>query len=344
MRGLALSLLLTLAGFGLLVPTAAGKRVSKPLQIYLVDVEGGQATLIVSPSGQSILIDTGWPGFEGRDAKRIVAAAHDAGIKMIDLVLITHHHRDHVGGVPQLVAAIKVGTFVDHGPNLEDADVTRSDYAAYQKAIAGHPHVVLTPGRGLPIKGISFQALTAAGDEITSPLPGAGEGNPNCSAEPEPAADPTENARSLGTLLTYGKFRFLDLGDLTKKKELGLVCPNDLIGGVDVYMVTHHGLDLSNAKPLVWAVHPRVALMDNGAHKGGSPSAWQTVHDSPGLEDLWQLHYAADSDSAHNVSEAYIANTQDDCGGRYIKVVAEASGAFTITNSRTGFQKTYAPK
>src|SRR6478736_2107291 len=182
---------------------------SKPLQIYFVDVEGGQATLVVSPSGESLLIDTGWPGYEGRDADRIVAAAHEAGIKQIDYVLITHFHRDHVGGVPALVDGIKVGTFIDHGPNLEDSQVTRTDYAAYEKAIAGHAHVVVKPGWGLPIKGMKVQVMSAAGDLITKPLPGAGEANTNCKSGPAEVDDATENARSVGVLISYGKFRFL---------------------------------------------------------------------------------------------------------------------------------------
>src|ERR1700686_1985817 len=136
---------------------------AKPLQIYFIDVEGGQSTLVVSPSGESLLIDTGWPGYEGRDADRILVAAHQAGITQLDYVLITHYHRDHVGGVPQLVEGIKVGTFVDHGPNLEDWAVTRTDYVAYEKAIAGHAHVVVKPGWGLPIKGIEVRGLSAAG-------------------------------------------------------------------------------------------------------------------------------------------------------------------------------------
>src|SRR5882724_807868 len=156
---------------------------AKPLQIYFVDVEGGQATLIVTPLGESLLIDTGWPGYEGRDADRIVAAAHEAGIKQIDYVLITHFHRDHVGGVPQLVDGMKIGTFVDHGPNLEDSQITRTDYAAYEKAIAGHAHVVVKPGWGLPIKDIRVQVLSSAGDHITSPLPGAGTANSYCGSE-----------------------------------------------------------------------------------------------------------------------------------------------------------------
>lgn len=326
----------------LLTPGALGKAGLKPLQIYSIDVEGGQATLIVAPSGQSLLVDAGWPGFDGRDAGRIVAAAKLAHIKQIDYLVITHYHRDHVGGVPQLVDGIKVGTFIDHGPNLEDSEVTRTDYAAYEKAIAGHAHVVVKPGWKLPIKDIEVRVLSAAGDHITKPLPNAGEANSYCKGAPAEAEDATENARSVGVLIIYGRFRFLDLGDLTKKKEMELACPNNLLGTVDLFLVTHHGADLSNPKPLVWALHPRVAVIDNGPRKGASPAAWQIVHDSPGLEDLWQLHYAAESDKDHNVSEERIANVKENCEGKYIKVAAEADGAFTVTNGRTGVEKVYS--
>lgn len=317
---------------------------AKSLQIYFIDVEGGQATLIVSPSGQSLLIDTGWPGYEGRDADRILAATRLAGVKQLDYVLITHYHRDHVGGVPQLADGIKIGTFVDHGQNLEDSEVTRTDYAAYEKAIAGHAHVIVKPGWGLPMKDIEVRVLSAAGDLITKPLAGAGEANPYCAKEPAAPEDKTENARSVGVLITYGHFRFLDLGDLTKKKELELACPNNLIGTVDLFLVTHHGADLSNPKALDWALHPRVAVIDNGPRKGSSPAAWQIVHDSPDLEDLWQLHYAAESDKEHNVANEHIANVKENCEGKYLKVVAEADGSFTLTNSRTGAEKNYSKK
>jgi len=322
-------------------PQAVAATAPKPLQIYFVDVEGGQSTLVVSPTGESLLIDTGWPGNEGRDADRIMAAARQAGIKQIDYVLITHFHRDHVGGVPQLVDGIKVGTFVDHGPNMEDSEVTRADYAAYEKAIAGHAHVVVKPGWGLPMKGLEVRVLVAAGDHIPSPLPGAGEANPFCKPEPAAETDNTENSRSLGVLITYGHFRFLDLGDLTKKKEIELMCPNNPIGTVDLFLVTHHGSDLSNTKATVWAVHPRVAILDNGARKGASPAAWQIVHDSPGLEDLWQIHYAAESDKDHNVPDDHIANVKENCEGKSLSVSAEMDGSFTVTNGRTGVQKTY---
>jgi competence protein ComEC len=315
---------------------------ANPLQIYFIDVEGGQATLIVSPSSESVLIDTGWSGYDGRDADRIVAAAHQAGLKQLDYVLITHYHRDHVGGVPQLADGIKIGTFVDHGPNLEDSEITRTDYAAYEKVVAGHAHVVVKPGWALPIKDIQVRVLSAAGDLITKPLPGAGEVNPNCSKESAAQDDATENPRSVGILLTYGRFRFLDLGDLTKKKELGLVCPNNLIGSVDLFLVNHHGSDSSNSKSLVWGLHPRVAVIDNGPRKGADPAAWQIVHDSAGLEDLWQLHYAAQSDRDHNVAEDRIGNVKENCEGKYLEVTAQADGSFTMTNERTGVQKKYS--
>ena len=317
---------------------------AKPLQIYFVDVEGGQATLVVSPSGQSLLIDAGWPGNEGRDADRILAAAHQAGLGQIDYVLITHYHRDHVGGVPQLVKGVKVGTFIDHGPNFEDSQVTRADYAAYEKAIAGHPHVVVQPGWKVPIKGVEVRVVAAAGEHISTPLAGAGGANSYCKSEAAPQDDATENARSVGVLITYDQFRFLDLGDLTKKKELELACPKDLLGNVGLFLVTHHGSDLSNPKALVWALNPRVAVIDNGARKGASPAAWQIVHDAPGLEDLWQLHYAAESDKDHNVDSDHLANVKENCEGKYLKVTADPDGSFTLTNARTGYQKTYAKK
>jgi beta-lactamase superfamily II metal-dependent hydrolase len=322
------------------VPGALAK--AKPLRIASIDVEGGQATLIVSPAGQSMLVDTGWPGFEGRDAGRIVAEAKSAGIRRIDYLVITHYHRDHVGGVPQLAERMKISTFVDHGPNQEDSDVTREDFAAYQKVIAHAAHVELRPGDGLPMKGLVVQVMTAAGEHIGGPLPGAGAANSNCGQEPEPPEDSSENARSLGILITYGKFRFIDLGDLTKKKEMELMCPNNPVGTVDLFLVSHHGLDQSNSKALVWGLHPRVAIMNNGAHKGGSPEAWQTVHDSPGLEDLWQLHYAAAGGQEHNVAENFIANPDEKADAGYsIRVRAKPDGTFTVINSRNHYQKTY---
>jgi len=324
------------------IGSASATRAETPLQIYFIDVEGGQATLIVSPSGQSLLIDTGWSDFNGRDANRIVAAAKTAGVGQLDYVLITHYHRDHVGGVPQLADRIKIGTFVDHGPNLEDSDVTREDFAAYEKVAAGHKRLTAKAGDRLPIKGIDVRVLTAAGEHIKKHLPGAGQPNPACASEPKPPADTTENARSLGVLITYGKFRFLDLGDLTKDKELELACPNNMIGKVDLFLVTHHGFNQSNAKALVAAIHPQAAIMNNGAHKGASPDAWQIVHDVVGANRLWQLHYAVDGGPEHNVDEKFIANPDEKNDGGYpIKTEAFHNGEFSIVNARKNVQWHY---
>lgn len=316
---------------------------SKPLQVVSIDVEGGQSTLIVSPSGESLLIDTGWPGFAGRDADRVVSAAKSAGLKQIDYVLITHFHRDHVGGAPQLTERIKIGAFVDHGPNLEDSEVTREDYAAYEKVLAGHKHLVVRPGDRLPIKGMNVLVLSAAGNVVSKTA--SATANPACADEPKAEVDETENARSLGVLITYGKFHMLDLGDLTKRKELELVCPNNLIGTVDLFLVSHHGSNQSNTNALVSAIHPQAAIMNNGAHKGGSPDVWTTVSNVVGPDRLWQLHYAVEGGQQHNVAEKFIANPDEKKDqGKDIRVRAFADGKFEITNSRNGFELQYPLK
>jgi competence protein ComEC len=315
------------------------------LLIYSIDVEGGQSTLLVSPSGNSLLVDAGWPGNNGRDADRIQAAMRDAGITRIDHLLITHYHVDHVGGVPELAKRVPIGEFLDHGPNREDSASTRNGYQAYLKAIGDKPHRVVHPGDTIDIPGLSTIVLTADGEHIGA-VPGIKPApNPYCSTERQWPEDPSENARSAGILVTFGKFRFLDLGDLTGAKEIALVCPKNPIGTVDLYLVTHHGMNLSNSRAIVDAVHPRAAIMNNGAHKAGMPEAWQTVHDSPGLIDLWQLHTAENSDAAHNSPAALIANPAGSgTDGAYLKVVASASGSFSVTNSRTGQTREYARK
>ena len=314
------------------------------LLVYTIDVEGGQATLLVAPSKASLLVDTGWGDNNGRDAGRIMAAMKDAGITKLDHVLITHFHTDHVGGVPNLVARVKVGEFLDHGVNREDSDITRHDYAAYVKAIGSTPRRTVHPGDTIDIPGLTTIVLAADGDHIAR-VPGVKpEPNPYCATEPHWDLDATENPRSAGVLIRFGKFRFLDLGDLTKAKEIPLVCPDNLIGQVDLYLVNHHGMNLSNSRAFVDAIHPRVAIMDNGAHKAGSPEAWQTVHESPGLQALYMLHTAEGSDAAHNSPDAYIANLKGGADGAYFKVVANADGSFSVTNTRTGATKEYAAR
>lgn len=323
----------------LLWPINAGAA-GKELKIYFIDVEGGQSTLIVGPTGESLLVDTGWPGNGGRDADRIVAAAKDAGLKQIDYVLLTHYHMDHTGGVPQLAEKIKIGEFVDHGASIETDGNTPEMFAAYTK-VAGARRMTVKPGDMIPTKGMKVEVMTAAGKHIAAALPGAGEANSLCGAEPATEVDPSENSQSLGILVSFGKFRFIDLGDLTKKKELELMCPNNLVGTVDLFLMEHHGGDTSNPKALVHAFHPRATVMETGAKKGGDAAAWQIAHDAPGNPDIWQLHFALAAGKEHNSKDELIANVEEKCEGKYIRATAQEDGTFTLLNSRNGFKKTY---
>ncbi len=334
MRGLFLFLFCLMTAAGLM---AAGNT----LDMYFIDVEGGQATLVVTPAGQSILFDSGWPG--ARDADRIVAVAKKAGLKRIDYALVTHYHLDHVGGLPDVVERIPIANFIDHGESAESNKSAQELYAKYIKVRDKGNHILVKPGDKLPIKGVDVQVVAAAGERITSPLAGAGKPNPLCANAVQRAADPSENAKSIGSMLTFGKFRFIDLGDLTWNKELELVCPNNLIGTIDLYLVTHHGMNLSGSPAIVHALKPRVAVMNNGAKKGGSPEAWEAVHTSPDLQGFWQLHYTVNAGKEKNVAEEYIANLEEECQGHYIKVSAQRNGAFTVTNTRNNLVKTYKP-
>jgi competence protein ComEC len=314
----------------------------KDLAIYFIDVEGGQATLFVTPSGQSVLVDTGWPG--DRDASRIAAVAKEAGVSQIDDLLITHYHIDHVGGAPTLASKIPIRNFFDHGQTVEhDADGQKL-YDDYQKVAgsAGAHHTVVTPGFKLPVQGLDWTIVSAAGKMIPHSLPGAGQPNPSCASFKKEDVDITENARSAGSIITFGKLRIADLGDLTWNKEGDLVCPVNKLGTVDIFIVSHHGLDISNSPALVHALHPRVAIMDNGATKGGTVPAWTTIHASPGIEDLWQLHYSEVGGHAHNSAADVIANpTASPDSAFYLKVTAHADGHFEVTNQRNGFTKKY---
>lgn len=330
--------------FALGIASWAAPRKDTSLHIYFIDVEGGQATLFVTPAGQSLLIDTGWPGNDGRDADRIASTARKAGISKIDYVLITHFHDDHVGGVPQLVARIPVGTFIDHGDNRETTGaVTVKDWQAYQAVLATgkYKRISAKPGDVLPIKGMQATIVSSDAALIEKPLPGAGQENPYCKDAEQFPADTTENLRSLGALINFGKLRILDLGDLTHDKEMQLVCPVNKIGKIDIYIVSHHGVAQSNSLPLVYGLAPRVAIMDNGAKKGGTPSVLDIIRKSPGLEDLWQLHFSEEGGAAHNVAAEFIANPDGPDAANDLELTAHPDGSFEVFNSRTQKSKNY---
>lgn len=312
----------------------------KTLDIYFIDVEGGQATLFVTPQHESLLIDTGWPGHESRDAKRIVEAAKLAGLTKIDYAILTHYHDDHVGGVPQLLALMPVGTFFDHGPLFEQCPTCVTDYNAYLEQVrAGKTkRVTVKAGQALPLHGIDVQVLTANGVINTASLPGAGAANAYCESSEIRPDDQTENGRSVGVLLQFGRFRATDLGDLTWDKERALMCPVNRIGAVSLLIVSHHGWNQSSSPAYVDAVRPEVAIMDNGATKGGSLPTVVTLRAIPGLKQLWQLHRSQEA-ADHNVGDAWIANLGPDNAaddGHYLKVSASRDGSFTVFNSRTG--------
>jgi beta-lactamase superfamily II metal-dependent hydrolase len=317
------------------------------LKVFFMDVEGGQATLFVTPAGESLLIDTGWPGNDGRDADRIVAEAKKAGLSKIDYVLITHYHDDHVGGVPQLVARIPVGTFIDHGPNreLDSGSPSPKLYADYQKVLetGKSKHLTLKPGDVLPIKGFHATVISADGALIAQPLPGAGQPNEACSTSPTKSADQTENARSLGIEIDFGKLKLLDLGDLTWDKEMELMCPTNKLGKIDILIVSHHGWYQSSSPALVHGIHPRVAIMDNGEKKGGSPGTLDTINSTPDLEALYQLHFATES-ADKNAPADHIANLQGADSGYPIELTASKEGSFSVTNTRTKETKLFPAK
>jgi beta-lactamase superfamily II metal-dependent hydrolase len=321
-----------------LAPAFAAKR--KTLDIYFVDVEGGQATLMVTPAGESLLFDAGWPGFEGRDAKRIAEAAKHAGLQHLDYLVMTHYHTDHVGGVAPLAALLPVKTFVDHGENTETGRQADQFTASYQKAIGSARRLTVKPGDTIPLKDVKVQVVAARGVTIGNALPGAGKPNPLCEGYPRKQDDPSENGRSIAVLITFGKFRFVNLSDLTWNKELDLACPANKIGTADLFQTSHHGVDLSNPKPLVHALAPRVIVMNNGLRKGGSPSAWQILNSSPGLKDMYQLHLSQAGGKENNVPAERIANPEGD-PGHYLLVQAEKNRKMAVTNARTGQAKEY---
>lgn len=310
------------------------------LRVYFADVEGGQATLFVAPGGESLLVDAGWPGNKDRDADRIAALCKQAGVTKIDNLLVTHFHTDHVGGVPQLVAKVPVGRFIDHGDNTEAGDpATVGGWTAYQKMIAeSHaPRLSVKPGDVLPIKGFRAEVVSANGQVLGKAVTGGGAGRQNaaCAASPEKAPEDNENDKSIGMMITFGKTRLLDLGDLTWSRERPLMCPVDKLGRVDVYIASHHGFNRSGSPALLNAIQPRVAVIDNGGHKGAEPEAWTILEGTPRLKDTWQLH-TAEAAGAHNVKDERIANLRGPDAGHSIALTVGRDGSLSVTNERTG--------
>jgi competence protein ComEC len=303
----------------------------KTLDIYFIDVEGGAATLIVTPLGESLLVDSGFPG--ERDPARIAHVARDiAGLTQIDHCIITHWHRDHVGGISQLSKLIPVKHFYDHGlPATIAADVQPEMLEAYRQTVQGQS-VTLKPGDLIGIRPspkylppLQILVLAASGI-VLGEQPGTPQikpCGPNFQPQPE---DKTDNANSLGLLLNFGRFKFFDGGDLSWNIEDRLVCPKNLIGSVDVYQVDHHGVDSSNNPSLVRALKPRVAIIDSGPRKGAEVKTFATLKSVREIEAIYQLHRNVRTAEKDNAPADFTANDEEDCKGEFIKLSVDANG------------------
>ncbi len=333
---------LCLAGallFGMAAPASA-------LDVYFVDVEGGAATLIITPAGVSVLIDCGNPG--PRDAERIHKIATQAGLKQIDHLLITHWHSDHYGGVARLSRLLPIVNYYDRGvPESLDDDkrgfpILIRDY----KEATGGKSKTLKAGDTLPLKQKQGSpevklALLCASGEVIPDKPGAPE-NPLAKGYKEKPLDPSDNAKSLGFVFSYGGWRFLDLGDLTWNVEFKLIHPSDKIGPVDVYQVTHHGQDSSNHPALINTVKPRVAVMNNGARKGGHVAVMSALRRSPDIKAIYQLHRNLNATAQENTDPEFIANPDEKCLGESIKLsVADDAKSYSLTVGSKGKPRKY---
>jgi beta-lactamase superfamily II metal-dependent hydrolase len=328
-------------------------RAAKTLDIYFIDVEGGQSTLVVTPSGESLLIDAGFPNegtfgsrpgdpTEARDPQRILAAAHAAGIQRIDYLMVTHFHGDHDGGIVELSNLLPIRAFIDHGAPAADAEAgvpgTMALFEAYRKLRDRTAHLEPKAGDRLPLKGVNAVVVATAGTTLSKPINGGGAANAACTGIGLPAQEKLENPRSTGIHLSFGKFRFLDVGDLSGAPLHALTCPRNMIGESEVYLVAHHG-GVDAADPTIFSsINPLVAIVNNGPNKGGAPETLATLRQLS-RTDSWQLHRSL-ATGAQNVSDERIANL-DERTSAYIKLSAKADGSFTVTNGRTGVMKSY---
>ncbi len=350
MRPLATALLLGL--FALTVSAA------KPLEVYFIDTEGGQATLIVTPAGESVLIDAGHgpragrgaipPVPNNRDADRIVEAARQAGLQRIDYLVITHFHPDHAGGVPELAARMPIGAFIDYGEPLGTPygpdRMTANTFRNYEPVRSAGRHIRAVAGMRLPLKGVEAQIVSAGGTLLSRALSDGGDTNSACTGLEDHPEDGTENFRSVGVLFRFGAFRFLDLGDLSGNTLTRLACPKNLLGRVSVFLTPHHGDYDAGVPALYAAIEPRVVVMNNGVTQGGSPDHVRTIRQQSSLEDLWQLHFSLNP-GTENAPDAFLANVDDGrTTGFGLRMTAQEDGSFALTNARTGFTKTYSKK
>jgi beta-lactamase superfamily II metal-dependent hydrolase len=320
--------------FGLIlagVPAASSAQESgTSLRIYWIDVEGGAATLVVTPGGGTLLMDCGWPG--KRDAERIARTLAAAGATKIDHYLTSHYHTDHWGSIEELAALVPIGKYYFHPfPDASAKDVDPKIKAAFL-ALARGKSVEVAPGMEVPLQGAKVRILCASGlvqDEAAgSPQIRPCQANPEHPAKPE---DSSDNARSVGFLLTFGGFKFLDLGDLTWNVEHKLVCPANLVGTVDVFQVSHHGLDQSNSPALLQAVRPTVAIMNNGAKKGGSAATTRWLRETASLQAIFQLHRNVGTGPGDNTAPELTANDDETCEGHGIVLTVDPSGkSYTV--------------
>jgi competence protein ComEC len=306
-------------------------------------VEGGAATLIVTPSGQSVLMDAGWDAEAERDAKRIVAAMDDAGIASLDYFIASHFHGDHTSGLPALARRVPIGQFIDHGDSVEqDSPRSVPPWEAYRTTALNKRRTVV-PGDELPLTGVDFRFVTSNRVVLEHALVDSGV-NAYCARASAGERMSGENASSVGYLLGLGYFQFLNVGDLTVNYQHALACPRNLIGVIDLLQVPHHGNGI--APQLTWALAPTAAVLNNGPHKGGSPEGFEAISTIPGIQAVWQIHRALDTDDDHNASARMTANlTEEGDAGHWIKATVRADGSsYTIVNGRNAYSETYATK
>lgn len=318
----------------------------KSLDIYFIDTEGGQATLFVPSPGETLLMDTGTGGDGNKQADRISAAIKEAGVQQLDYVIVSHYHGDHVGNAAELANRLPIRHFIDHGAYSVELQPNRSAaFLAYLQVRERAHASVPKPGDKIPVAGLDVEVVSSAGELLKTALPGApgsGAPNPACREFTPKAQDPTpENYESVGIVVRFGKFRLLDLADLTWNQENELVCPSNLLGTFDVYHTTRHGTEWSGSPELVHGARAKVAVMNNGPKKGGTTEAWGIIHGTPRFQDLWQLHYSELVDKDHNPPDDFIANLNETDHGYAFKMSVRPDGTFVMKNERSGFTKEY---